>query len=284
MTNRELYRQGKALLQQAGVEDCSLDADLLFERACGLPRAKRIVQGEASADAAAGAEFMRMVRERAQRRPLQYILGEWEFMGLPFFVGEGVLCPRPETELLVRAAAQALAGRLKLRAVDLCAGSGAVAVGLASLLPNAEIVCVEQVGDAFDYLCRNLERLQFPRICARRADVLSPFTASAIGNLDAVVSNPPYVARRELHTLQQEVQREPVTALDGGEDGLLFYRAIARLWIPRLLPGGVAAVEIGETQGAAVRFLFEEAGLIQVQVIKDLSGLDRVVLGVKSPA
>ncbi|MDC0700802.1 peptide chain release factor N(5)-glutamine methyltransferase, partial [Blautia wexlerae] len=119
----------------------------------------------------------------------------------------------------------------------------------------------------------------FTNVTPLQLDVLEPFSAAGLGALDAVVSNPPYVRAEEIPQLQAEVRREPRTALDGGADGLLFYRAIVDLWLPKLKPGGVAAVEIGEEQGGPVQELFERAGLEYVKVVKDFNGLDRVVVG-----
>ncbi|WP_050697184.1 peptide chain release factor N(5)-glutamine methyltransferase [Anaeromassilibacillus senegalensis] len=279
MTLRETYQKGKMLLQDAENEVPAFDAICLFQKTFGLDRQQLILHGEQAAKPEQAEAFLALCGERAQGRPLQYILGEWPFMDFTLTVGEGVLCPREETELLVYTAAERLKGRRNIHAVDLCGGSGAVALGLASLLPEAEIACVERYEEAYRYLEENIRRTGFSNVTPLRLDVLEPSSAVRLEALDAIVSNPPYVRAEEIPQLQAEVRREPRTALDGGADGLLFYRAIVNLWLPKLKPGGVAAVEIGENQGGPVQELFECAGLEYVKVIKDFNGLDRVVVG-----
>ena len=279
MTLRQTYQQGKDMLRRAGNEVPAFDAMCLFQKVFGLDRQQLILQGGQTADPKEIKAYLALCRERAQGRPLQYILGEWPFMDLTLFVGEGVLSPREETELLVYTAADRLRGRTTIRAVDLCGGSGAVALGLASLLPEAEITCVEWYAEAYAYLEKSIRRTGLTHVTPMRLDVRDAPSAARFTKLDVIVSNPPYVQKKEIPQLQVEVQREPHSALDGGVDGLLFYRAIADLWLPNLKPGGIAAVEIGEEQGPSVKELFENAGLEYVEVIKDFGGLDRVVVG-----
>lgn len=280
MTFQQAYQQGKNLLQRAGVESPAFDAICLFRRAFGLDRQGLLLHGDKPAPAQQARVFFEMIEQRRARRPLQYILGEWEFFGMNLRVGEGVLIPREETELLVYAAADLLGGHPAPLVVDLCAGTGAVGLGLSRLRTDAKIICVEWYEQAFSYLKENLNRYGGTGICSLRADVTRQDTAQDLTGLSAVVSNPPYIDSAELPDLQQEVRREPPTALDGGADGLDFYRAIANLWIPRLRPGGVVAVEIGETQAAAVSELFRRAGVYRIRVQQDFNGLDRVVAGI----
>ena len=287
MTLRQVYQKGKTLLEKAGIETPAFDAVCLFQNRFGLDRQQLIVHGAEPADEERAAAFLSLCEERAQGRPLQYILGEWPFMDFTLCVGEGVLAPREETELLVYAAAERLrkitpdGGRP--RVIDLCGGSGAVALGLASLLPGAELLCAEWYDGAYQYLRENIRRTGFSRVSPVQLDVLAPESAARFSGLDAVVSNPPYVEAGTIDGLQREVQREPRTALDGGADGLVFYRAIARLWIPRLKPGGLVAVEIGEGQARAVAELFRGAGVQNIEILQDFNGFDRVVLGRTAP-
>jgi release factor glutamine methyltransferase len=274
----EAYRAGKKLLEEAGNESPAFDAGCLFQKAFGLDRQQRIIRSADAADEKTAAAYLALARERAGGRPLQYILGEWPFLGLMLEVGEGVLVPREETELLVRTAADLLKGREAPKIVDLCSGSGAVALGLASLLPGAHVTAVERYADALSYLRRNIEKTGFSGVGAVELDVLDPRAADGFRGLDAVVSNPPYVRAGEISGLQAEVRREPREALDGGSDGLLFYRAIAELWLPKLRKGGVAAVEIGEGQAQDVKRLFS-AKLEDIRVFRDFNGFDRVVSG-----
>lgn len=280
MTLQQAYQQGKNLLQRAGVESPAFDTICLFRKAFGLDRQGLLLHGDRPAPGQQARVFLEMIEQRRARRPLQYILGEWEFFGMNLRVGEGVLIPREETELLVYAAADLLGGHPAPLVVDLCAGTGAVGLGLSRLRADAKIICVEWYEQALSYLKENLNRYGGTGIRALRADITCQDTAQDLTGLSAVVSNPPYIDSAELPGLQQEVRREPPTALDGGADGLDFYRAIADLWIPRLRPGGAAAVEIGETQANAVSQLFRRAGLYRIRVQQDFNGLDRVVTGI----
>ena len=278
MTLDEAYRGGRRLLEAAGCESPSFDAGCLFEKAFGLDRVQRSLRSAEAADPEETERYLRTVRERASGRPLQYILGEWPFLGLTLEVGEGVLVPREETELLVRTAVEMLKGEPSPRVLDLCAGSGAVALGLASLLPGARVTAAEKFDGAFAYLTRNISRTGLTSVRAARLDALDPAAAEGFEDLDGILSNPPYVRAGEIAELQREVRREPREALDGGEDGLLFYRAIAAIWLPKLKPGGFAAVEVGEGQAPAVKALFSDA-LTDLRVIDDLYGAPRVLAG-----
>ena len=202
-------------------------------------------------------------------------------MGLSLSVGEGVLCPREDTAVLVETLAQGLEGTPAPRGLDLCAGTGAVGLGLVSLVPGLSVQCVELSEKALPYLEENIRRHGRGRASALAGDMLSPELARSFapGSLDFLASNPPYIETGELASLQPEVRREPSLALDGGADGLAFYRAIASLWLPLVKPGGLAAVEIGESQGQAVSQIFQQAGLTDVETVKDWAGLDRVVWG-----
>lgn len=281
MTLGETYRIGKNILAGAGIESPAFDAACLFEKVFGLDRQKRIVHAAEPAGEQKAEEYLRLSRERAGGRPLQYILGSWPFLGLMLAVGEGVLIPREETELLVQTAAELLRGGESPEIIDLCSGSGAVALGLASLFPGASVLAAELYGEALSYLDLNIQNTGLRQVKSVQTDVLDSESAARFAFFDCIVSNPPYVTADELRTLQTEVRREPRTALLGGEDGLLFYRAIASLWLPKLKPGGAAAVEIGEGQAESVVRLFQNAGLSEIRVVKDFNGFDRVVAGIR---
>ncbi|MCY1713836.1 peptide chain release factor N(5)-glutamine methyltransferase [Caproiciproducens galactitolivorans] len=276
----ETYRKGKSALAAAGNESPAFDAACLFQKVFGYNRQELAVHdGEPAQEPKIG-EYTALIEERAQGRPLQYILGKWPFMELELLVGEGVLIPREETELLVRTAAELLKGKENPEILDLCSGTGAVALGLASLFPNAPICAAELYDGAFSYLQKNIIETGFRNVKPVRLDVLHPGTEE-FPPLDCIVSNPPYVTADEMKTLQAEVKHEPRTALEGGADGLVFYRAIADLWLPKLKPGGIAAVEVGDKQAAKVASFFRDAGLGQIRVEKDFNGIDRVVAGVR---
>ena len=282
MTLSELYRSGKETLRKAGCDSPEFDAACLAEKAWGLDRQGLFLRGNREANPEEEASFLQMIRERAAHRPLQYILGSWPFMDMQLLVGEGVLAPREDTEVVVRAAASLLQNTgSPLYGIDLCGGTGAVALGLCSLVPGLRMDCVEWMPEAFAFLEQNTRRFGEGRVRPVRGDVLDARTAEALfpHPVDVLISNPPYVRAGEIPGLQQEVQQEPHSALDGGQDGLVFYRAITDFWIPKVKPGGVVAVEIGEEQAEAVCQLFQKAGVTELCVHQDLAGLDRAVTG-----
>lgn len=283
MTYRELYLQARRELGEAGVDSPSFDAAALAEAFLGLDRPALAVRGGESPGEEQARAFLEAVSQRAARCPLQYILGEWPFMGLTLRVGEGVLAPREDTAVLVETLAEQLGSLPAPKGLDLCAGSGAVGLGLCSLLPEAQVACVELDGAALGYLRDNAARYPAYHVKPVQADVLEP-PRDFEGGLDFIASNPPYVPSLEVPGLQPEVLLEPRLAVDGGEDGLVFYRAIVDHWLALVKPGGLLAVEAGESQGGEVSALFAGAGLERIEVVQDLAKLDRVVFGWKPSA
>lgn len=281
MTYRELYLKAKSVFSARDIDSPGEDSLDLVKAFFGLDRSALALRGQECPAPERERDFLKAVEERAARRPLQYILGEWEFMGLSLRVGEGVLVPREDTAVLAETLAERLQGVPEPVGVDLCAGSGAVALGLCTLLPHAKLTCLELSEQAFSYLEQNLAAYPQYKICAKVGDVLRKETAESFPpqSLDFIASNPPYIPSKELSILQPEVQREPAMALDGGEDGLVFYRALCALWLPRLKPGGILAVEIGEDQGKTVSALFASHGLTKIELRQDWAGLDRCVAG-----
>lgn len=279
MTGRALYLKALRELKGAGIDSPSQDALLLSQKFLGLDRRGLALHGEEDTPQDREGAFLAALAQRCSRRPLQYILGSWEFMDLRLNVGEGVLVPREDTAVLVETLAQGLSGVQAPTGLDLCAGTGAVGLGLCSLLPDVSVLCVELSPQAFPYLERNLA--SYPQYHAKAvcADVLAGPGERFPQGLDFIAANPPYIPSGELPGLQPEVRREPALALDGGEDGLVFYRAIAKLWAPLLKPGGLLAVEIGEEQGQAVSRIFAENRLSDVTLKQDWAGLDRCMIG-----
>ena len=216
-----------------------------------------------------------MLERRLNNEPLQYILGEWEFFGLPFKVGHGVLIPRQDTETLVETALPLITLDSN-KVFDLCAGSGCIGITL-SKLGKADVTLFEKSDDACEYLKQNIA---LNDVTARllQYDVLGKaFDKKA----DMIVSNPPYIRTEVVKTLEPEVKCEPVMALDGGEDGLVFYRHIANEWKTALNDGGYLIFEIGFDQGEEVCEILKNAGYKEVKCIKDLGNNDRVVVGRK---
>lgn len=283
MTYQQLYLHGRNYLEKAGIDSPAFDAFRLFSHCFSMERPQFSIRGREEAPREETSLYLKCLERRSSGEPLQYLLGEWEFMGLPFFVGKGVLIPRDDTEIVVSECARRLgeAGRTEPVAADLCAGSGAVSIGLCSLIPQARVTAVELSEDALGYLTKNIARNRMERITAVRGDVLSESSLLEDGSLDALVSNPPYIPSDDIACLQKEVHKEPRLALDGGADGLVFYRAIAGQWLRKLKPGGVAAVEVGIHQAEEVARLFAGAGLGEICIAPDLAGIPRAVSGLR---
>ena len=212
------------------------------------------------------------VEKRITGYPLQYILGEWEFFGLPFYVGEGVLIPRPDTEILVERALELLKDKPSAKVLDLCAGSGCISISVAKN-SDCDVTAVEMSDIAFSYLEKNIQ-LNSARVTAIKADILSGIG----GKYDLILSNPPYICTKELELLSREVKNEPRLALDGGADGLFFYRKIAEIYKSNLAPNGKLMLEIGYDQRISVTNILEEAGYKNIVCYKDYGGNNRVLL------
>ena len=274
MTLRQCLRAGQARLLDAGIENGDAEARWLLESVTGRAQTALLLSEEQVSDAVAKA-YETLLARRIAGEPVQYLLGSWEFYGFSFAVGEGVLIPRPETELLVEFAERLLAAHPAPVILDLCAGSGCIGLSIAKLLPRARVWLLEKEQAAFAYLEENRRRLGAENAVLIQGDLFDGPAAFGLPHADLLVSNPPYIASEEVPGLQREVLREPASALDGGADGLDFYRALAKDWLPRC---DAAALECGETQTDAVAALLA-AHYQSVAVRRDLNGLPRVVTG-----
>lgn len=274
-TAREILKKTEQTLAAAGIEDPEFEAGVLLEDIGGQAPAAVQLCPETELSEERAAAVAKAAKRRSGGYPLQYIIGSWDFYGRRFACGEGVLIPRAETELLCECVIKYFAKRPAPRIVDLCSGTGCIAITLAKEIPGAKVTAVELYDGAMKYLEQNNATFG-GCVSAVQGDALVPF-----GEFDCVVSNPPYVAAKEMPTLQREVLAEPETALLGGEDGLDFYRAIAKNWYKHIAPGGFIAFEIGETQGRAVENLLKENGYYGVSVWEDYAGLDRIVTAMK---
>ncbi len=220
-----------------------------------------------------------MVERRLNGEPLQYILGEWEFYGITLKVGEGVLIPRADTETVVEVGTELLKGVVSPSVFDLCAGSGCIGIAL-SKHTGAKVKFVEKSNLAIKYLMENL-KLTATDGDVYEADVLELPQDDFVGTADMIISNPPYIRSEVILTLQKEVQFEPKMALDGGSDGLLFYREISKKWKDVLKKGGYLVFEIGFDQACEVAKILKNEGYNEVTIKKDLCNNSRVVYGKK---
>lgn len=280
MTLNELYRKTKVELKKAGVDSPAFDAMCLFERAFGLDRHGLIMHGDRHADKEKTEFLETLIKRRSGGEPLQYILGKWQFMGIDLFVGAGVLIPREDTACVVQAAIDNLRGRSNLEAADLCSGTGAIAISLAKTL-DCRVTAVELYDEAFFYLEKNITANNAVNVTALKADALTCCDKVLNSSLDLIISNPPYIMSSEIATLQQEVQCEPRTALDGGEDGYLFYNAIINNWTEKLKQGGILCFELGENQFETVKEKMLESEYENIGFALDLGGVKRCIYGYK---
>lgn len=275
MTVDAAFRKGLVRLQNAGIEDAEFDCACLLETASGFDRSFRLAHPQAALEKTAEQSFFRWIDRRISGEPLQYILGKWSFYGRDFFVGEGVLIPRPETEQLVELVSSRIQERGCRVIFDLCAGSGCIGLTLALEHPDCQVYLFEKYAPALSYLRRNQTELQVQNVTICQADILKELPQNGL-QADLLVSNPPYIPQSELPALQREVQAEPVTALDGGADGLDFYRVIAEKWMPFVRKNGEIWLECGDGQGKAVADLFSQKSTRQ-SVLFDWNHIDRIV-------
>lgn len=286
MTYGELLKTIQDQLEKAGCDSPAFDAVCLIEDMGDVPRGQMPLWKDRPVSEDRVRKVMFGARQRAQGRPLQYILGRWEFLSLTLQVGEGVLIPRQDTEILCLSAAEEIRRRFAperpVQVWDLCAGSGCVGLGVCSLLPgySLRVTAMELSERAMEYLRKNAAAYpQYP-VAPVYGDILRD-AGRFTGPVEVILSNPPYIPEEDLDGLQREVKQEPRMALDGGKgDGLRFYRAIARDWLPKLSEDGFAAVEVGIGQAGAVAALFAAQGL-KPRILPDWAGVDRVVLATR---
>lgn len=281
-TYRELYEEGRRILEQAGLPDAALDARFLLEEVCGTNLQTLLVFPEKKVTEEEVNQYRAFIQRRKDREPTAMILGEWDFMGLTFRLNKSTLIPEQDTEVLVETALEELKrrglGEAPLRILDLCTGSGCILLSLLHKLRNAGGLGTDLSEEALEAARENAVRLgSQERAAFRQGDLWEP-----VGDerFDLIVSNPPYVPTEVIPTLEPEVRcGEPYAALDGGEDGLVFYRRIMREAAGHLKPSGIIIVESGFDEAPQIAALMQEQKLRGIRTVKDYGGLDRVVLG-----
>lgn len=269
----DLLSYGKSYLQQHHVLDAELDAWYLLEHIIGHDRSWYFLHMQEQVPSDVEEEYKRLLQLRGIHKPLQQITGKAYFMGLEFTVNEHVLIPRQDTEILVEEALKRMSEHARI--LDLCTGSGCILLSLLYNKNKAEGVGIDISEDALEVAKRNSCDLNI-----HAEFIQSNLLEKAEGTFDLIVSNPPYIPAKVIEGLMEEVRDyEPHLALDGGEDGLDFYRRIVAEAGAYLNPGGWLIMEIGQEQGEAVRQMLLQAGYEEIEVVQDLAGLDRVVLG-----
>lgn len=269
----ERLREAAAAL--ASVSDTPrLDAEILLAHALGMRRAKLLAELRSPLPAS---EFEALLARRLNHEPIAYILGEWEFYSLSFACRAPILVPRPETEHLVEVALSHLRTTTQARVLDLCTGTGCVAMAIARNLPEAKVTAVDLNPSAVALARENAARLGV-EVTVLEGDLFAPLLDQP--PFDAIIANPPYVPVREWDSLPEVIQKhEDPKALLSGDDGLDLIRRIASEAGAHLSHGGLLAMEIGEDQGGAAQAIFDSHGFGQVQVLKDFAGQDRIVYG-----
>ncbi|MCR5484293.1 MAG: peptide chain release factor N(5)-glutamine methyltransferase [Clostridiales bacterium] len=269
-TIREAIKGSAALI---GGEDARFDAECLLTSVLKKDMAYIAASSETELSEKEEKELFELTKRRAEGEPLQYILGEWEFMGLPFKVGKGVLIPRQETELAAELTIDAVKKRGGVGVViDVCSGSGCIGISTAYYEKNASVYAVEKYDEAYAYLLKNKELNGVKNVTPVKLDMFDGPLKAGLPRPDIIVSNPPYIPEGELPLLQRELFYEPRSAQVGGADGLIFYRALYSLWLPYLKDGGVMIAEIGEDQAEKIKEIFKDK---DVKVYKDIYGNDR---------
>ena len=278
MTYRECYEKGSRILNEAGIEESTLDARLLLEAVCGTNRNDLLVHGEQPVEPEAEEKYFGWIGKRAGRIPLQQLTGEQDFMGLTFTVNENVLIPRQDTEILVEEVLKELHDGMRI--LDMCTGSGCILLSLLHYSNDCEGLGVDLSAEALEVAGRNVLKVLTPEKAEHAHFLQSDLFEKVEGKFEIIVSNPPYIASAEVEKLMPEVRdHEPRMALDGTEDGLYFYRRIIEEAGKHLVSSGMLFFEIGYDQGQAVSELMRTEGYCEVQVVQDYAGLDRVVFG-----
>ena len=281
MTWFELFKFTKESLKKIKKADFRTEAGIIFEHYFKMDRISLLLNGQNNIEIGAYEKIKEIIFKREKNIPLQYILGSWEFMGLKFKVGEGVLIPREDTSVLVEESVKVLSIKSSPKIVDLCSGSGCVAITLDKKLSNnSKIYAVEISKKAFEYLKENI-RINKSNVLPINSDVFEFYKKIDDESLDAVVSNPPYIKNSEIENLEEEVKKEPILALAGGKDGLDFYKKICKFWACKIKFGGIMAFEIGAGQFEDVKKIMQLYGFKKIIGSKDINEIVRVVIGIK---
>lgn len=280
-TYNELYIETRKKLRDSGIEASSLEARLLISHAAGKSMDVFLRDMSLYTSDAVVEKVLDMVAKRLEGEPVAYITGNWEFYGIPILVTSDVLIPRNDTELLVDTALTALKGRkMDARIIDLCTGSGCIGCAIAKELPATHVVLADISRAALQVAKQNVQKNKLnPRVTCVEVDALA-VPPMMLGSFDMLVCNPPYIPKADIEKLDESVKNyEPISALDGGEDGLDFYMAILSKWHNVVRVGGLMIFEVGIDQAEDVMELMRCWGLNNVGCVQDTQGIERVVFG-----
>ena len=280
ITYNNLYLDVRQQFLRAGLPDPTLESRELVCCASGKTREALSRDGRLYVPESVEQQVRRLAERHLAGEPVAYLIGEWEFYGLPLDISESVLIPRPDTEVLVDRALTYLKTVAEPRVLDLCAGSGCIGLALAKNAPESHVVLGELDEGALRICRQNIRRNRLTaRVASLKIDAREK-PARTLGEFQFLVSNPPYIPSADIDTLDASVrEHEPRLALDGGADGLDFYRVIADKWRDALLPNGLMAFEVGIGQADEVLRIMRANGFGDIQIVKDLHGTPRVVYG-----
>ena len=280
ITYNNLYMDIRQELHRAGIQAATLEARELVCFAAGKTREQFVRDGRLYVPQDVEEQARALMRRHLAGEPLAYLIGEWEFYGLPLDISEQVLIPRSDTEVLAGEAIRWLQTQQDARVLDLCAGSGCVGLAVASQVHACRVVLGEKSEAALRICRQNIRRSGLlGRVTPMPADALEPPTRQ-LGEFDCIVCNPPYIPTQDIETLDVSVRDyEPHMALDGGEDGLEFYRAISENWREALHPGARLYFEVGIGQADSVLRLMRRQGFGELEIVPDTAGIPRVVYG-----
>ncbi len=271
------YKNAINTLSKVGCDSPEFDVRELFDYCLKINKTQLLLRANESIDNLDLSFFNECLEKRRSRVPLQYILGEWDFYKYRFKVGEGVLIPRPETELIPEFIFDACKENSPKVIYDICTGSGCIGISVAKMFPSSKVFCIDISEKALFYAKENREKLCADNVTIINADALTDTAASNLPAADIIISNPPYIKNSELEELQKEVHFEPQNALDGGEDGLVFYRALNDIWLKKLNENGFMILECGENQAKDILEIFYD-NIKKCRLLKDAQKIDRVVV------
>lgn len=272
------------MLNSKNIDTARLDSQLILGKVLNKDKIYLIVNSNEEVEEKDKEEFLKLINKRMENMPVRYILGEVDFMGLDFYIEEGVLIPRSDTEVLVEEVLKIIDKDKELNVCDLCSGSGAIGISLAHYRKNIMVDLIDFYEKPEKISKKNIVRNNLEnQVKFIKSDLLKE-PIKELKKYDIIVSNPPYIKEDVIDTLMNDVKNyEPRTALSGGDSGLIFYERIVEESKKALKEDGILAFEIGYDQGLSVSNIMKNSGYIDIKVVKDLAGLDRVVIGRFSP-
>ena len=278
MTIFEAYNSTKQKLQKAGIEDYIFEAKQIIKHITGLNASQIITGYNKELTLYQQNNLVALVHQREVRYPLQYIFGEWDFYGRPFVVGPGVLVPRADTETVIEKGLEYLKDKENPLILDLCAGSGCIGITFAREREDSRVLMVEKFDEAITYTEKNAYKNDAPNTAILKGDIFE--SAGADEKYDLIVSNPPYISEDEWGEISPETHFEPETALKAEDDGLAFYKAIAKNYKNSLKVGGMLLFEVGYKQAEKVAEILKMEGYSKIEFKQDLGGINRAVSGI----